>query len=432
MIEENEINEGKKYWGYTKEEWSWIFQDWANSAYSIIITTAIFPLFYKAIAEGAGVADVDSTAYLGYSNSIATAAVALLAPILGSIADFRNFRKPMFTISTLLGILSVLAMAFIPGGQSNAVWAILLILYILSSVSFGAANVFYDASLLDVTSNRRMSQVSSTGFAMGYIGSTIPFLGVILLILNVDSLPFTTDQLTRFSFILTAVWWFVFTIPYWRNVHQRTSVEPEGHIIKSSFSKLKNTLVNVRSNRNIFLFLVAYFLYIDGVGTIIKMATSVGADIGLSGDIMIFVLMIVQVVAFPFTILYGYLSNKFGDKKMIYVGIITYIIICIFALTLSSEIDFFILAVLVGTAQGGIQSLSRSMFGKLVPDKKSNEYFGLYNVFGKFSSIIGTSLVGIIGQATGNTLNGVFALIALFIIGGLLLLPVKEQVVVEA
>ena len=365
---------------------------------------------------------------MGYSNSIATASVALLAPILGSIADFRNFRKPMFTISTLLGIFTILIMAFIPSGTSNITWIMLLVLYILSSIGFSSANVFYDASLLDVTSNNRMSQVSSTGFAMGYIGSTIPFAGVILMILNVDKLPYTTDQITRFSFILTAVWWFVFTIPYWRNVEQLSSIEPKENIIKSSFLKLKDTISSVKDNRNIFLFLLAYFLYIDGVGTIIKMATAVGADIGLSSTVMIVVLMIVQVVAFPFTILYGYLSNKFGDKLMIYVGIATYIGICIFALTLETEMDFFILAVLVGTAQGGIQSLSRSMFGKLVPDKKSNEYFGLYNVFGKFSSIIGTSLVGIIGQATNNTLNGVFALIVLFIVGGLLLLPVKEQV----
>ena len=428
MINEQDMLETPKRFGYTKDEWSWIFQDWANSAYSIIITTAIFPLFYKAIASGAGVSDVNSTAYLGYSNSIATASVALLAPILGSIADFRNFRKPMFTISTLLGIFTILIMAFIPSGTSNITWIMLLVLYILSSIGFSSANVFYDASLLDVTSNNRMSQVSSTGFAMGYIGSTIPFAGVILMILNVDKLPYTTDQITRFSFILTAVWWFVFTIPYWRNVEQLSSIEPKENIIKSSFLKLKDTISSVKDNRNIFLFLLAYFLYIDGVGTIIKMATAVGADIGLSSTIMIVVLMIVQVVAFPFTILYGYLSNKFGDKLMIYVGIATYIGICIFALTLETEMDFFILAVLVGTAQGGIQSLSRSMFGKLVPDKKSNEYFGLYNVFGKFSSIIGTSLVGIIGQATNNTLNGVFALIVLFIVGGLLLLPVKEQV----
>lgn len=428
MINEQDMLETAKRFGYTKDEWSWIFQDWANSAYSIIITTAIFPLFYKAIASGAGVSDVNSTAYLGYSNSIATASVALLAPILGSIADFRNFRKPMFTISTLLGIFTISIMAFIPASTSNITWIMLLVLYIFSSIGFSSANVFYDASLLDVTSNNRMSQVSSTGFAMGYIGSTIPFAGVILMILNVDKLPYTTDQITRFSFILTAVWWFVFTIPYWRNVEQLSSIEPKENIIKSSFLKLKDTISSVKDNRNIFLFLLAYFLYIDGVGTIIKMATAVGADIGLSSTVMIVVLMIVQVVAFPFTILYGYLSNKFGDKLMIYVGIATYIGICIFALTLETEMDFFILAVLVGTAQGGIQSLSRSMFGKLVPDKKSNEYFGLYNVFGKFSSIIGTSLVGIIGQATNNTLNGVFALIVLFIVGGLLLLPVKEQV----
>lgn len=417
----------QKFWGYTKEEWSWVLQDTGNSAYSLMITTTIFPLFYKAVAEGAGLADADSTAYLSYANAIGTALVGLSAPILGSLAEYKGFRKPLFTLGTMLGIGSVLLMAFSPSGLWSYAWIALLLLYILSNVGFSSSNIFYDASLLDVTGKKRMSQVSSMGYGMGYIGSCIPFLIYMVFMLNIDSMPFSLDWLTRAAFILTAVWWFAFTIPYWKNVEQKSWITPSRAPIKDSFIRVKGTLKEMAQYRQLFTFLLAYFLYIDGVGTIISMATAVATDLGINASVLIVVLLIVQIVAFPFTVLYGQLAKRFGDKTMIYVGIMTYIVICIYALSMKTATDFFILACMVGTAQGGLQALSRSMFGKLVPEGKSNEFFGIYNVFGKFSSIIGTSLLGIITQLTGNSLNGVFGLIILFIIGGILLLGVKED-----
>lgn len=420
-----QANKNKKF-RFTKEEKSWIIQDWANSAFSIMVVTAVFPLFYKAIASNAGVSDADSTAYLGYANSIATATVALMAPVLGAIADYKNFRKPMFTTATLLGIIGTLGIAFMPGAAgTNASWIGLLILYVLSSIGFSSANVFYDASLMDVTTAERMSRVSTTGFGFGYIGSSIPFV-LFILIYTTGILPVSDDVVIRGGFVLTALWWLVFTIPYWKNVEQKTYIERQPHVIKNSFKRLGKTLRSVREYRNVFLFLIAYFLYIDGVGTIFKMATSVGSDVGLSGTDLIIIMLITQIVAFPFSILYGILAKRFGDKKMIYAGILTYLFICVYALSLDSLMTFLVLALLVGTAQGGLQALSRSFFGKLIPNKRYNEFFGLYNIFGKFSSILGTTLMGIITQATGNSLDGVFSLIALFTIGGILLLFVKE------
>ncbi|WP_034537263.1 MFS transporter [Carnobacterium inhibens] len=416
----------KRKFNYTKIEKSWILQDWANSAYSIMITTAVFPLFFKAVATGADVSAANSTAYLGYANSIGTLVVSMLAPILGAIADYKGYRNPMFTLATGLGIIATISFAFI----SDENWQLLLILYAFSSIGFSAANIFYDASLVDSTTPNRMDRISSAGYGWGYIGSSIPF--VIFIIFQLTGiLPISQIALIKGGFVATALWWFVFTIPYWKNVKQKTYIEKQPHVIKNSFLRLWKTIKNVRQHRNVFLFLIAYFFYIDGVGTIFKMATSIGSDVGLSTNDLIIVMMITQLVAFPFSILYGILAGQFGNKKMIYVGIATYTFICIFALSLDSLLTFIVLAVLVGTAQGGVQSLSRSLFGQLIPKENANEFFGFYNIFGKFAAVIGPLLVGITSQITGNSLNGVFALIILFIIGGIALYFVEEPPLIK-
>ncbi|MEK4947570.1 MFS transporter [Carnobacterium sp. FSL W8-0810] len=416
----------KRKFNYTKIEKSWILQDWANSAYSIMITTAVFPLFFKAVATGADVSAANSTAYLGYANSIGTLVVSMLAPILGAIADYKGYRNPMFTLATGLGIIATISFAFI----SDENWQLLLILYAFSSIGFSAANIFYDASLVDSTTPNRMDRISSAGYGWGYIGSSIPF--VIFIIFQLTGiLPISQIALIKGGFVATALWWFVFTIPYWKNVKQKTYIEKQPHVIKNSFLRLWKTIKNVRQHRNVFLFLIAYFFYIDGVGTIFKMATSIGSDVGLSTNDLIIVMMITQLVAFPFSILYGILAGQFGNKKMIYVGIATYTFICNFALSLDSLLTFIVLAVLVGTAQGGVQSLSRSLFGQLIPKENANEFFGFYNIFGKFAAVIGPLLVGITSQITGNSLNGVFALIILFIIGGIALYFVEETPLIK-
>ena len=327
----------------------------------------------------------------------------------------------MFTLATGLGIIATISFAFIPDEN----WLLLLTLYAVSSIGYGAANIFYDASLVDTTTLNRMNRVSSAGYGWGYIGSSIPFVIFIFFQLT-GILPVSQSALIKGGFVATALWWFVFTIPYWKNVEQKTYIEKQPHVVRNSFLRLWETLKNIRQYRNVFLFLAAYFFYIDGVGTIFQMATAIGSDIGLAANDLIVVMMVSQFVAFPFSILYGILAGRFSNKKMIYVGIITYTFICIYALTLDSLFTFIILAVLVGTAQGGIQALSRSLFGQLIPKKHANEFFGFYNIFGKFAAIIGPVLVAVISQRTGNSLNGVFALIILFVIGGAILYFVEE------
>jgi len=409
---------------FTKQENSWMLYDWANSAYSIIITTAVFPLFYKAAATKAGMSASDSTAYLGYTIAISTFILAMLGPILGTIADYRGFKKKFFSFFLVLGVSFTALLAFIPSDK----WLLLLICYTIAAIGSAGANVFYDAFLVDVTSEKRMNRISARGFGLGYIGSTIPFLISIAIIIlaQQEILPITTTTASQIAFLITAIWWGLFSIPILRNVHQNYFIEPEQNPIMNSFKRLGKTFKNIRQYRALFLFLLAYFFYIDGVGTIITMSTAYGSDLGISSTNLLIILFVTQVVAAPFSILFGRLSEKFSGKKMLYVGISIYIIICIYAFFLKTAVDFWILAMLVATSQGGIQSLSRSFYAKLVPKEKSNEFFGFYNIFGKFASIMGPLLVGLTAQMTGRSNMGVFSLIILFVIGIVILTRVSE------
>jgi MFS transporter, UMF1 family len=409
---------------FTKEENSWMFYDWANSAYSIIITTAVFPLFYKAAAMKAGVSASDSTAYLGYTIAVATFILAMLSPILGTIADYKGLKKRFFTFFFILGLISTATLAFIPSDH----WLLLLIFYTLTAIGSSGSNVFYDAFITDVTTEDRMNRVSSRGFGLGYIGSTIPFIisiAIIILAQN-EVLPFSTTIASKIAFLITAVWWGVFTIPMLKNVYQRYGIEREPKPIVNSFKRLGNTLKEIRKYRALFLFLLAYFFYIDGVGTIITMSTAYGSDLGITSTNLLIILFATQVVAAPFAILYGRLAERFTGKTMLYVGIGVYIIVCIYAYFLKTTLDFWILAMLVATSQGGIQALSRAYFAKLVPKKNANEFFGFYNIFGKFASIMGPLLVAVTAQVTGNSASAVFSLVVLFIIGITILFFVPE------
>lgn len=410
--------------GYTKQENSWIRYDWASSAYSIIISTAVFPLFYKATATNAGVSLANSTAYLGYTIAIATFILALIGPILGTIADYQGLKKRFFSIFFTLGVAATAMLALVP----NDNWLMMLIVYTIAVLGSTGANIFYDAFIVDVTTDERMDRVSARGYGMGYIGSTIPFIISIAIIIlaQQEILPITTTTASQIAFLITALWWGLFAIPMFKNVHQQHYIEREPQLVLQSFKRLLKTFKEIRQYKALFLFLLAYFFYIDGVGTIITMSTAYGTDLGISSTNLLVILFVTQVVAWPFALLFGRLSERFTGKKMLYVGITIYIIVCIYAYFLETTADFWILAMLVATSQGGIQALSRSYFARLVPKANANEFFGFYNIFGKFASIMGPLMVAATAQLTGNSSMGVFSLIILFAIGMVILAFVPE------
>jgi UMF1 family MFS transporter len=406
----------------TKEERSWILYDWANSAYSVAITTALLPIFFKDYAA-AQMPDYLSTAYWGYSSTIATLIVAILAPILGTIADYKNYKKRFLLFFLLMGVVFTASLSLIQEGQ----WFFALVLYVLSSIGFSGANVFYDSFLTDVTSKERMNWVSSSGFGWGYIGSTIPFLIGLIFILNPSLIGLnSTISATKLAFVITAAWWLIFSIPIMKNVKQTYYVEKTKTPIKDSFKRITQFLKNLKGNKNVFLFLMAYFFYIDGVDTIIRMSSSYGLDVGLNANDLLVVFLVIQIVAFPFALLYGRLSKRFSTKSLIYFAIFVYTFITVFAFFLETIVQFWILAMLVASSQGGIQALSRSLYGRMIPKDRSAEYFGFYNIFGKFSAILGPFLVGIFTQIGKSSRWGVASLLFLFIIGAILFYFVKE------
>ena len=408
---------------FTKQEKSWIFYDWANSAYATIIMAAIMPIYFNGIAVAGGLSESDAFAYWGYANTIGAILVAVLSPILGTLADYRGLKKRMFVCFFILAILST--------GLLGAVsaWQTLWILYILTAVGFSGANVFYDAFLMDVTTKKRMDKVSSYGFAMGYIGgSTIPFLAAMLLVSFGEQIGISQAAASRISFFITAVWWAVFSIPMLKNVHQVHGIDPEPHAVRNSLRRLGSLFREAAQHKRMFVFLMAYLLYIDGVGTIIKMASSYSTTLGIGQTTIMIALFLTQIVAFPFAILYGKLSERFGARNMVLFGVATYVVICIGGFLMTEGIHLILLATLIGTAQGGIQALSRSYFGKMIPDKsRANEYYGLYNICGKFEAVLGTLIMGVVTQLTGETRYGVLGIIILFLLGGILLLCVPRD-----
>ena len=398
---------------YTRKEKAWMLYDWANSAFSAIVAAIILPVFFKTVAEGSGVTAVDATAYWGYATSLGTLICAVLAPLLGTLGDFKGMKKRLFTLFMLLGVISTFLLA-VAGS-----WKGLLLLYVLGTIGFSGSCIYYDSFLLDVTDASRMDRVSSLGYGLGYIGgSTIPLVVSLLLIQFGSGFGIPTMLATRLSFVLTAVWWLVFSVPMLRHVRQRHAIAPERNMLAHTLRNMKRTLTMIVKKQSVLWFLIAYFFFIDGVGTIIHMATVFGASCGLDSMDLMVVLLVVQIVAFPFAILYGKLADRFGSRNMILFGIATYIVVCLLGYNLQEMKDFLMLAVLVGTAQGGIQALSRSFYGKLVPAEQASEYFGFFDVFGKFSAVIGPALFGVVAQVTGVTHYGALAVMAMFLIGG--------------
>lgn len=404
----------------TKEEKSWILYDCGNSAYSMAITTALFPIVF-------GMFDETNRMDLGYFNSLASILIAVLSPILGTLADYKDKKKRFFMFFALLGIMATLSFTFI--SPESGQWQLLIVMYVLSAIGFAGANIFYDSFLVDVTTDEKMDKVSANGFAYGYISSVIPF-GISLVVIVVMGM----DQAIGYQigFFITALWWGLLTIPMLRDVKQRYYVEPEPNPIGQSFKRLASTFKDIKNYKVVFIFLIAYFCYIDGVDTIIKMvvpyATSILGEDAFNTFTLLGILLVIQLIAFPCAILYGHLAKKYSTRTMIIFGVSTYIVACIAAFFISEMWHIFLLGALIGSAQGGIQALSRSYYGKIIPKDRSNEFFGFYNIFGKFAAIIGPFVMALTTTVTGDARFSILSIIPLFIIGlsVFLLLP-KEN-----
>lgn len=388
----------------------WILYDVGNSAFIMLVST-IIPIYFKNIASEYGVSASDSTAYWGYAISASTLVVAILGPVLGTLADTKGYKKPLFTLFLMMGVLGCASLS-IP-----ATWLVFLVVFVIAKVGVSGSMIFYDAMLPDITEDDRMDYLSSMGYAWGYIGSCIPFTVSLLVIMNAEKLNMTASFATGMSFILNALWWFAVTVPLLKNYRQINYVEVERDALKNAFKRILSLFKDIKNQKEIFTFLLAFFFYIDGVYTIIEMATSYGKDVGISDNNLLLALLLTQVVAFPFAIIFGRLSKRYKTKDLVSFCIVGYFLIAVFALQLDRAWEFWFLAVCVAVFQGAIQALSRSYFAKIIPKEKSSEYFGFYDIFGKGASFTGTLMMGISTQLSGSSKTGVMFISLMFVVG---------------
>lgn len=406
----------------TPREKRWIMYDVGNSAF-VLLSTAVVPIYANSLLEAAGQDNIVST--WGYAQTVASLVIALLMPILGSIADVQGMKIKFFLGFFLTGVVMCLGMS-LPLG-----WLAFLIVYVLATIGLNGSLTFYDSMLIDTTSNERMDKVSSHGYAWGYVGSTIPFIVCIAVIFGGPALlGLDTAACTRISFLITAVWWVAFTVPllrsYWQ-VHYRTTADHTAEAVRGTFRELAATFRRIARDRSLLLFMIAFFFYIDAVNTVISMSTSYGTQLGIDSTQLVIALLVTQFVAFPCAILYGRLAGRFGAKRMIVIAVIAYLGIVMFAaFFLKTAVEFWILAILVGMFQGGIQALSRSYYGKIIPKDHANEYYGFYDIFGKTASVLGTFLVATTTAVTGNASAGVLS-IAVLLAAALVLLLVQKD-----
>ena len=394
----------------TSLEKKWILYDVGNSAFTMMVST-IFPIYFNSLAEGAGISDVNYLAYWGYATSICTLIVAILGPTLGAVADTKNFKKIIFSISMGIGVFGCILLGFLSS------WLWFLGVFVLAKTGYSASLIFYDAMLTDVTEPERMDAVSSHGYAWGYIGSCVPFIACLGIVLGAGKLGIGTQTAMILAFMITALWWLGSSVPLLRSYRQKYFSEADGHVVRNSFKRLGRTFLELTKQKHIFVFLLAFFFYIDGVYTIIDMATAYGQALGLDSTGLLLALLVTQIVAFPCVLFFSRLVKKVRPETIITICIAAYFCIAVYAYWLDTQLDFWILAVFVGMFQGTIQALSRSYFAKIIPAEKSGEFFGIYDICGKGASVVGTALVSVMSQLTKSTNIGVSALSVMFLIG---------------
>ena len=417
--------EQNKKFSLTGLERAWILYDVGNSAFVLLVATLI-PIFFNALAEEGGLSSVDYLAYWGYAASAVTIITAVLSPILGTLADTRGFKKPIFILCLVVGVAGCCAMGL------AKTWLPFLLIFVFAKVGFSGSLVFYDSMLSDVTTPDRMDIVSSRGYAWGYIGSCVPFVVCLALVLGSGAIGLSQMTALNIALFITAAWWLAMTLPLLKTYRQLYYVEVEKHAIRQSFARIGHTLRHLHEDKQVFWFLLAFFCYIDGVYTIIDMATAYGTALGLDTTGLLLALLVTQIVAFPSALIFGRLSAKYPSTTLIPVCIAAYAGIALFAFFLTQQWQFWVLAFVVGMFQGGVQALSRSHFAKIIPPEKSGEYFGLFDICGKGASFLGTMIVSVGSQLTGSANVGVGSLIVLFIVGFVLFrVSYKEGMITE-
>ena len=414
----------KEKFKLTALEKGWILYDVGNSAFILMVSTLI-PIFFNALADSAGVHEDLYLSYWGYAGSIATVVVAIIGPVCGAIAD-RNNKRIIFLICMLVGVLACGMLGAMSG------WLAFLAMFILARVGYSASIVFYDSMLPEITAGDRMDKISSLGYAYGYIGSVIPFVVCLVLVLMHSSFGISQSTAMTIAFIITSLWWAGCSLPLLKGYTQTAFQEPTKSPVKDAFLQLWNTMKAAKREKHIFLYLLSFFFFIDGVYTIIDMATAYGTALGLDTTGLLLALLLTQIVAFPCSIIFGRLSSKYDSGLLIKVCIAAYTGITVFGIFLVSQWQFWILAILVGMFQGGIQALSRSYLGKIIPPERSGEFYGLMDIFGKGASFVGMLLVSVVSQAAAGITVDIFgvtlqnenlavgSLIILFIVGYIL------------
>ncbi|MCM3739589.1 MFS transporter [Oceanobacillus luteolus] len=398
---------------------SWMMYDFGNSAFATTIMAAVLPVYYANVAAS-GLEEGLATSYWGYSQSISVLLIAILAPILGAISDFSAAKKKFLQFFAFMGIIASILLAFVGEGD----YILASILFIVGSIGFSGGNIFYDGFLPEVADKDEMDRVSSGGYAYGYIGGGILLTINILMILNPQwfGLP-NTVAATQLSFATVGIWWLVFSIPLLKNIKEEKKVEikRDKSYIAIGFSRVGNTFREIKQYKQALIFLLAFWLYNDGISTIMRMATIYGAEIGIAGNDLIVALLITQFVGIPFTFFFGWLASKITAKRALSITLLTYMVITILGYFMTSAIHFYVLAIAVGMVQGGAQSLSRSIFGRMIPENKHAEFFGFYGISSKFAAMFGPFLFAFIGQITGNSRFGIISLIFFFIAGLIIL-----------
>lgn len=396
----------------TSIEKAWVLYDVGNSAFTML-SCSLVPIWFKALAIGSGPGQISSdraTAYWALAMSIVTVIVAILGPVFGAFTDIKDRKKIFFTTALAIGVIGCFIGGFITS------WLLFMIVLVITKVAYSSSQVFYDSMLNDVTTEERMDEVSSYGYAWGYIGSCLPFaIALVAYVLGPDMLGMIPDSLSRIiGFGVTAIWWFVVTVPLLKQYKQHNYVEYEHESVLTVFKQIGNTIVSIaKEQKEILYFLIAFFMYIDGVGTIIDNCINVGTDLGLNTVGQVVTLLLTQVVAFVFSMVFAKLSRKYDTVTLIKVCIGGYFFVCLYALTLKSLVGFAILAFGIGMFQGSIQSLSRSYFAKIIPPNNSGEYFGLYDIFSKGASFLGSFVLAAVKLA-GGTINIAVASLAVF------------------